>query len=282
MARASAPDARRSRSGARATLRPPSRGLPSTQYTSWPTIGRGPESDPTGGDHGRAHRRAPTAEGCSLRHPRTLLQRPSGDVAEHCSRAASMCASAPSMTPLTLAGRMRPRVSRRCPGYRRGCSRSTSARHRAVPACTTRAVAACRLGRPQVSYQPTVTADGGAELDPERLFEHVCAVIDEELAACIDADPGGRDDDVLAQPHGCRRRRRPLTPVYLWLDARSRAEMPRLRAELDEPAVHARTGCMLHWSYWPAKLAWLRRTQPDARSDAFGVGCPSANSRWNA
>jgi gluconokinase len=36
-----------------------------------------------------------------------------------------------------------------------------------------------------------------------------------------------------------------------------------LRVELDERAVHGRVGTVLHWSYWPAKLRWLRRTQPD-------------------
>ena len=41
------------------------------------------------------------------------------------------------------------------------------------------------------------------------------------------------------------------------------AAAARLRGELDEDAVHARTGCRLHSSYWPAKLAWLRETDPE-------------------
>jgi gluconokinase len=36
-----------------------------------------------------------------------------------------------------------------------------------------------------------------------------------------------------------------------------------LRSELDERAVHARTGCLLHWSYWPAKLRWIEETLSD-------------------
>ncbi|HEY1582918.1 MAG TPA: FGGY-family carbohydrate kinase, partial [Chthoniobacterales bacterium] len=36
----------------------------------------------------------------------------------------------------------------------------------------------------------------------------------------------------------------------------------RLRAQLDERTIQQRTGCMLRTSFWPAKLAWLRRTQP--------------------
>jgi gluconokinase len=32
---------------------------------------------------------------------------------------------------------------------------------------------------------------------------------------------------------------------------------------MDEHVVHERTGCMLRVSYWPARLAWFRRTQPE-------------------
>jgi gluconokinase len=55
---------------------------------------------------------------------------------------------------------------------------------------------------------------------------------------------------------------RPVTPVYLWMDARSRASAADLRRRLDERVVQARVGTMLHWSYWPAKLKWLHDTQP--------------------
>ncbi len=56
---------------------------------------------------------------------------------------------------------------------------------------------------------------------------------------------------------------RPITPVYSYADARSAPHAAQLRERLDERAVHARTGCRLHSSYWPAKLAWLQDTQPD-------------------
>ncbi len=52
-----------------------------------------------------------------------------------------------------------------------------------------------------------------------------------------------------------------LTPVYTWADARCRDDAARLRAEHPEAAYHARTGCMLRASYWPAKLRWLARTR---------------------
>jgi gluconokinase len=56
---------------------------------------------------------------------------------------------------------------------------------------------------------------------------------------------------------------RALTPVYLWSDTRSAAAAESLRARVDAEAVRQRTGCPIHASYWPAKLAWLREERPD-------------------
>ena len=50
---------------------------------------------------------------------------------------------------------------------------------------------------------------------------------------------------------------RPLTPVLLWQDRRAAAQAQELAARLNPAAVHARTGCFLHPSFWPARLAWL-------------------------
>ena len=51
---------------------------------------------------------------------------------------------------------------------------------------------------------------------------------------------------------------RPLTPVLLWQDRRAAAQAEALAQRLDARAVHARTGCAFHPSFWPAKLEWLR------------------------
>ena len=117
----------------------------------------------------------------------------------------------------------------------------------------------------RITYSPRVTPDGGAELNADALFDDVCSVIDEVL----------RPPDtprILAVATstfwhslmGVDARGRPLTPLYLWLDARARDEMAGLRQQLDERAIHARTGCVLHWTYWPARLRWLQRTQPES------------------
>jgi gluconokinase len=55
---------------------------------------------------------------------------------------------------------------------------------------------------------------------------------------------------------------RPVTPLFLWADSRSARDAGVLRDALDEEALHARTGCHLHASYWPAKLRWLARERP--------------------
>src|SRR5437868_14312603 len=63
---------------------------------------------------------------------------------------------------------------------------------------------------------------------------------------------------------GIDARGRPTTELLTWADTRSAMETRRLRADEDEHAYHARTGCFFHASYWPAKLRWLRSTRAAA------------------
>lgn len=118
-----------------------------------------------------------------------------------------------------------------------------------------------------VPHQPRLSEDGGAELDYRRLRAGVVAAVDRALAGA-----GGGDlvavglstfwHGVLATDESLR----PLTPVYLWSDGRSWEEAAVLRRQLDERRVHQRTGCRLHPSYWPAKIAWLRKRHPELRA----------------
>ena len=101
---------------------------------------------------------------------------------------------------------------------------------------------------------------GTGELEADPLFERVCSVLDRA------AGDGGDVAAVATSTFwhcllGLDERGRPITPVYSWADARSAPYAAQLRDKLDEAAIHARTGCRLHSSYWPAKLAWLRDTQ---------------------
>lgn len=122
----------------------------------------------------------------------------------------------------------------------------------------------------QRPYEPETTADGGVEIDADRLVVLVGEVLEGLVAAL-----GPRVDAVLAvatstfwhtllglDPAG-----RPRTPVYSWADTRSASAVEALRGRVDEKAYHARVGCRLHTSYLPARLWWLR--ERDAA--AFGA-----------
>jgi gluconokinase len=56
---------------------------------------------------------------------------------------------------------------------------------------------------------------------------------------------------------------RPLTPILGWRDTRSADAADLLLRRVDNAAVHVRTGCQIHTSYWPAKLAWLAQEEPE-------------------
>ena len=74
----------------------------------------------------------------------------------------------------------------------------------------------------------------------------------------------------------------PLTPIYNWADTRAGAVAQRLRRDLDAEAIHERTGCVIHPSYYPAKLVWLRETQPELfpAGEALGLSQRISVRRW--
>jgi gluconokinase len=99
------------------------------------------------------------------------------------------------------------------------------------------------------------------EDDPDRLVSLAREAIDEAGGAtgveAVGASCFGHS--LLALD----RKGRPLTPVLGWRDTRPAAAAEWLSRRLDAHAVHARTGCHVHTSYWPAKLAWLAQEEPD-------------------
>jgi gluconokinase len=116
----------------------------------------------------------------------------------------------------------------------------------------------------QVGLDLGTTTDGGATMDFDALFERVCEVIDGvvSFASSCSLSPAAVGMSTfwhsIVGTHGDVA----LTPIYLWADSRSRDQMEWLRARLDAGQVHARTGCVLHWSYLPAKLRWAHETEP--------------------
>lgn len=151
-----------------------------------------------------------------------------------------------------------------------------------VGTSSARASAYAEDGRPlaglhhQVPYEPRVTADGGVEHEPRALLAAVAACLD---AVCARAGRATvRGVGVSTFWHGLcgfDAAGDAVTPIYMWADSRSARDAALLRDALDETALHARTGCHLHSSYWPAKLRWVARERPAlarrvARWGSFG------------
>ena len=118
----------------------------------------------------------------------------------------------------------------------------------------------------QFAYPLQSGADGRAELDPAVIAKAVQRAVEHSLAA-----GNGRKGTPLAgigiscfwhSMLGLNGKGRPLTPIYTWADSRCRKDAQFLREKQREEVLHARTGCMLRTSFWPAKLLWLRKTNP--------------------
>ena len=127
---------------------------------------------------------------------------------------------------------------------------------------------------------------------------------DELLAVVRDASEGARREagvDIDAVAISCfwhslvalGRDGRPLSPVLTWRHLEGAAEVP-----VDADAVHARTGCPLHPSFWPMKIAGLHASGvraaryvsfsdllTDGRTSlsmASGTGLLGLDGRWDA
>lgn len=121
-----------------------------------------------------------------------------------------------------------------------------------------------RLLRPlrqaaHVKYRWRTGSDGSVETST--------TVIERTLGLAIDGALKGSDAPVDAVATGAfwhsltgvDARGRSVTGVIPWTDTRAGSEIESLREAIDEHAVHARTGCRLHSSYWPSRLRWFRR-----------------------
>ncbi|MPV35902.1 gluconokinase [Georgenia subflava] len=120
-----------------------------------------------------------------------------------------------------------------------------------------------RLGH-KVPHAFTTHADGTSVVDPDA----VLAEVEEILTILARRDLAGRIagvalDTFASSLVGVDRDGRPLTPCYTYADSRCADQVTALRAELDESDVQQRTGTRLHSSYLPARLRWLRETEPE-------------------
>lgn len=113
-------------------------------------------------------------------------------------------------------------------------------------------------------YRLEITPDGGSMCDPLRIRRLTAKCI---VKVCNRLGDQVRDVAVVGischwhSLMGLDATGTPVTPVYMWSDKRSSADADDLEGELALDDTHARTGCRLHSSYWPAKLRWLQRTR---------------------
>ena len=118
------------------------------------------------------------------------------------------------------------------------------------------------------SYQADTNESGQAVFDARKMFNAFCAVLD-ELVAKVDFEIAAVAASSLAyNVLALDEHDEPLTPAYLYSDTQNARAVEQLRAQYDWTLLYARTGCPLHTSYLPARLAWLRETQPEIFSRA--------------
>jgi len=118
----------------------------------------------------------------------------------------------------------------------------------------------------QETYALTVTSEGEVSVDADKLVAVVAKTIDQALqqAGSLASSLGAVATDTFWHSLvGVDTDGQAITPLITWEDTRPRQAAAELRRQLDEDAVHRRTGARLHASYWPAKLRWLATTQPD-------------------
>jgi gluconokinase len=125
----------------------------------------------------------------------------------------------------------------------------------------------------RTQYQMQALADGGVEIGADQLVETVCQTVDHFLVS-VKAIAPEFDSRLCAVASstfwhamiGIDSEGRAITPLYNWSDTRSAPDAAALGERLGVDWIHEHTGVLPHASYYPAKILWLRRTQPSLAS----------------
>jgi len=118
-------------------------------------------------------------------------------------------------------------------------------------------------GRRKIPHEFRTSGDGASEIDPDQVADELGTIITHLAAAPLQGRIAGVALDTFASSLvGVGTDGRAVTPCYTYADSRCGPQVTALRAELDEAQVQQRTGCRLHSSYLPARLRWLRETDP--------------------
>lgn len=113
-------------------------------------------------------------------------------------------------------------------------------------------------------YDFDVTPNGGSTIDAKFLKVLVEACVDDVLKH--PAATGIRAVGMatfVGNVMGVDHNGQALTPVYTYADTRSSEDVEALTKHVDVGENLQRTGCPLHTAYHPARLHWLKRTQPE-------------------
>ncbi len=123
---------------------------------------------------------------------------------------------------------------------------------------------AVRGGRHKVPHAFATGGDGTSTLDPDAVVREVEEILDALARPALQGRIGGVALDTFASSLvGVTADGQACTPCFTYADSRCGAQVVALREELDEAAVHQRTGTRLHSSYLAPRLRWLRETDPD-------------------
>jgi gluconokinase len=139
-----------------------------------------------------------------------------------------------------------------------------------IGSSSVRAIAFDIAGKPlfdsQIKYTQRTSHNGGVEIDAEELLSHTVVCIIGLLRKAGAARKRFVGVGISCFWHsllGVGANGKASTPVYSWADTRAAIEVPKLREIFNDELYHHKTGCELHPCFWPAKLLWLRSTQPD-------------------
>src|SRR4051812_39161180 len=119
-------------------------------------------------------------------------------------------------------------------------------------------------GRQKVAHRFRTDGQGTSEIDPDQVVDELGEIITGLVAQPLRGRIAGVALDTFASSLvGVGTDGRAVTPCYTYADSRCAPQVAALRTEFDEAQVQQRTGCRLHSSYLPARLRWLRETDPD-------------------
>lgn len=108
-------------------------------------------------------------------------------------------------------------------------------------------------------------SDGMVEDDADTIIGRIERCIDKTLSQAGNSAheiAAVAADTYVSNVLGIDKNGRALTPVYPYADTRNAAAAAELRERLDESEVLQRTGCLLRTGYLPARLLWLRQSDP--------------------